>query len=113
MIDPRDQTPDQFEALAATLRVDARTVRRLYSALLGHGIFDPGVWGRSFQIPRRLSDAISPLPRLTLDRVQTSAADGFQKLRLLTHDGLALETVLIPLHKPEPSAFASRPRSDV
>ena len=35
-----------------------------------------------------------------LDRVLTSARDGFQKLRFLTHDGLAVETVLIPLQKP-------------
>jgi 23S rRNA (adenine2503-C2)-methyltransferase len=98
--DPRDQSPAQFEAFAASLGVEARTVRRLYSALIGHGVYDPDVWGRSFQVPRRLSDALAPLSRLTLDRVQTSAADGFQKLRLLTRDGLAIETVLIPLLKP-------------
>ena len=39
------------------------------------------------------------LPRLTLDRIQTSPADGFQKLRFLTADNLAIETVLIPLEK--------------
>lgn len=100
MADPRDQSPENFEAFAAGREVEARTVRRLYSAILGHGIHDPAAWGRSFQVPKRLSDAVAPLPRLTLDRVQTSAADNFQKLRLLTPDGLAIETVLIPLHKP-------------
>ncbi len=67
---------------------------------MGQGIHDPAVWGRSFQVSKRLGEAIGPLPRLTLDRVQTSSIDGFQKLRLLTGDGLAIETVLIPLHQP-------------
>ena len=39
-------------------------------------------------------------PRLALDGSVTSAVDGFQKLRFRTLDGLAVETVLIPLHKP-------------
>jgi 23S rRNA (adenine2503-C2)-methyltransferase len=98
--DPRDQPPDRFQAFAATLGVDARAVRRLYSSLLGHGLHDPAAWGRSFQVPRRLADVVGDLPRLTLDRVQTSPRDGFQKLRLLTRDALAVETVLIPLHRP-------------
>ncbi len=75
-------------------------MRRLLSAVLGQGIHDPSAWGRTFQVPRRLSDAIGTLPRLTRDRVVTSARDGFQKLRFVTHDDLAVETVLIPLHKP-------------
>lgn len=99
MTDPRDQTPDRFNAFAATLGVDARAVRRLYSALIGHGLHDPDAWGRSFQVPKRLSEAVGTLPRLTLDRIQTSSKDGFQKLRLRTHDDLAVETVLIPLHR--------------
>jgi 23S rRNA (adenine2503-C2)-methyltransferase len=75
-------------------------VRRLLTAILGRGIDDPAVWGRSFQVPRRLSDEIGRLPRLVLDRVLTSERDGFQKLRFLTHDQMAVETVLIPLHRP-------------
>jgi 23S rRNA (adenine2503-C2)-methyltransferase len=75
-------------------------VRRLLSAILGHGIDDPAVWARSFQVPRRLGDAIGRLPRLTLDCVRTSPRDGFQKIRFLTQDQHALETVLIPLKKP-------------
>jgi 23S rRNA (adenine2503-C2)-methyltransferase len=97
--DPRDQTPDRFMTFAASLGVDVRTVRRLYSALLGRSLFDPDVWVRSQGIPKRLRDAIGVLPRLTLDRVQTSSIDGFQKLRLITADALPVETVLIPLHR--------------
>ena len=99
LLDPRDLSPDAFLALVEPELADARAVRRLYSALLGRGIHDASVWGRSFQVPRRLGDAIGTLPRLTLDRIQTSPRDNFQKLRLLTHDDLAIETVLIPLHR--------------
>jgi 23S rRNA (adenine2503-C2)-methyltransferase len=66
---------------------------------LGHGILDPSEWGRSFQVPRLLSNRVAPLPRLALDASVISPGDGFQKLRFRTFDGLALETVLIPLHK--------------
>jgi 23S rRNA (adenine2503-C2)-methyltransferase len=99
-LDPRDQTPARFLPRAEALGADARAVRRLYSALLGQGIHDPAVWGRSFQVPKRLGQAIGPLPRLKLERVQTSTVDSFQKLRFMTTDGLAVETVLIPLHRP-------------
>jgi len=100
VIDPRDLTPERFQVLADRHGTDARAVRRLYSAVLGRGVHDPAAWARSFQVPRRLGEAIGTLPRLALDRTQTSPRDGFQKLRLRTHDGLAVETVLIPLHRP-------------
>jgi 23S rRNA (adenine2503-C2)-methyltransferase len=98
--DPRDQAPEQFLAYARTLGADAGAVRRLYSAVIGHGLHDPAGWGRAFGVPKRLCHAVTPLPRLTLDAVQTSPIDGFQKLRFRTGDGLAVETVLIPLHRP-------------
>lgn len=85
---------------ARGLGVGDHAVRRLLTAIVGRGIDDRGEWGRSFQVPRRLSDHFADLPRLRLDRVVTSATDGFQKLRFLTSDNLALETVIIPLHKP-------------
>ncbi len=100
MLDPRDLPPDALLAEARRLGANDLGVRRLMSALLGQGVHDPAVWGRAFQVPRRLGDAIGDLPRLTLDRVVTSPRDGFQKLRFLTQDRRAVETVLIPLHKP-------------
>ena len=99
MPDPRDQTTEQFTAYARSVGTDGGAVRRLYSAILGHGEHDPGVWGRSFGVPKRLGETVAPLPRLRLDAVQTSTLDGFEKLRFRTDDGLAVETVLIPLHK--------------
>ena len=69
--------------------------------MVGRGILDPSIWARDYQIPRRLRDAIpAPLPRLSCERLVTSPVDGFQKLLFRTPDGLPLETVLIPLHKP-------------
>jgi 23S rRNA (adenine2503-C2)-methyltransferase len=40
------------------------------------------------------------MPRLILERTDTSPRDGFQKLLFRTTDGLPIESVLIPLHKP-------------
>lgn len=100
MLDPRDQAPGPFLVEARRRGADDLAVRRLLSAILTQGVHDPAAWGSSFQVPRRLTDAIGTLPRLRLDRVQTSSRDGFQKLRFVTADDLALETVLIPLHRP-------------
>ena len=63
------------------------------------GIHDPSVWGRDYQVPERLLEAVGRLPRLELEASVVSPTDGFQKLRFKTHDGLAVETVVIPLHK--------------
>ncbi len=43
---------------------------------------------------------MAPLPRLRLEQAITSPVDGFEKLLFRTADGLAVESVLIPLHKP-------------
>jgi 23S rRNA (adenine2503-C2)-methyltransferase len=40
------------------------------------------------------------MPRLLRERSVVSEVDGFQKLLFRTHDGLPVESVLIPLHKP-------------
>ena len=93
--------PDVFAARARDLGAHELSIRRLISTCVGRGIHDPIIWGRDFQVPRRLSEAIVfPLPRLELERSVTSPVDGFQKLLFRTGDGLAVETVLIPLHKP-------------
>ena len=56
-------------------------------------------------VPRGLRDALlasAPLTPLVLDRTLESA-DGTRKFRFLTHDGRAIETVLIPDDKQERS----------
>jgi 23S rRNA (adenine2503-C2)-methyltransferase len=100
VFDPRDHALETTWERARQLGANDLAVRRLLTAILGRGIDDPAVWGRSYQVPRRLGEAIGRLPRLVLDRVATSPRDGFEKLRFFTADQLAVETVLIPLHKP-------------
>jgi 23S rRNA (adenine2503-C2)-methyltransferase len=100
-MDPRNVRPGELEAWAAERDCDATVVRKLLSAIFRRGVHEPGRWMAESQIPKRLalSVAPSPLPRLTLDGSVVSPKDGFQKLRFRTGEGLALETVLIPLHK--------------
>src|SRR4051812_11876077 len=98
--DPRDQPPEVLLEWARGRAVEDVAVRRLLSALLGRGILDPAAWVRDHHIPRRLTGGWPPLPRLDLEKSVTSPVDRFQKLLFRTRDGLAVETVLIPLHKP-------------
>ncbi|WP_435019020.1 radical SAM protein [Tundrisphaera sp. TA3] len=100
MWDPRDQTPDDFLRKAREVGVPDGAARRLISAVMGHGVHEVATWGRAFQVPKLLGDRVGPLPRLSMDASVTSPVDGFQKLRFRTGDGLAIETVLIPLEKP-------------
>ena len=99
VIDPRNSSPAVFESLALAYGTRPETTRRLLSAILIRGIHDPAVWGRDYQVPKRLLEAVGRLPRLEMQASMVSPTDGFQKLRFKTHDGLAVETVLIPLHK--------------
>jgi 23S rRNA (adenine2503-C2)-methyltransferase len=99
VIDPRNSSPAVFESLALAHGARPETTRKLLSAILTRGIHDPAVWGRDYQVPKRLLEVLGHLPRLELQAVMISPTDGFQKLRFRTHDGLAVETVLIPLHK--------------
>jgi 23S rRNA (adenine2503-C2)-methyltransferase len=100
MHDPRDHDPQAVRDDAARLGIPDESARRLLAAVLGHGVHEPAVWGRSYGVPRRWHDAWPPLPRLALERSTVSPVDGFQKLLFRTADGLAIETVLIPLHRP-------------
>ncbi len=93
--------PAVFEAHASGLGASVLSVRRLLAAVVGRGIHDRAAWSERLQVPRRLREAIrDPLPRLTLERLDRSDVDGFQKLLFRAADGLPVEAVLIPLHKP-------------
>jgi 23S rRNA (adenine2503-C2)-methyltransferase len=98
--DPRDHAPSAFMAWADRTGIAQTAARRLLSAIVGHGVHRPSEWGHSFQVPKRMTNRWPPLPRLALEKSFVSSRDGFQKLLFRTDDGLTLETVLIPLHKP-------------
>ena len=101
VFDPRNLAPEVFAQGARAFDVPEESIRRLIAAVVGRGIHDPSLWARDYQIPRRLREAIpTPMPRLVRERSVTSKVDGFQKLLFRTHDGLPVESVLIPLHKP-------------
>jgi 23S rRNA (adenine2503-C2)-methyltransferase len=98
--DPRDQAPADFLRWVRSRHEPEAVARRLLTAVITRGLFEPSEWTRLYQVPRRLFDGWPALPRLVLERRLVSARDGFQKLLFRTQDGLALESVLIPLHKP-------------
>lgn len=100
VIDPRDHTPDSFAELIRPLRVGPEHSRRLLSAIVARGIHDRSAWIRELQIPKRLVEAVGDLSRLGLEASVVSPRDNFQKLRFRTDDGLAVESVIIPLEKP-------------
>ncbi len=101
-LDPRDCGPAELERWAASVGRDPGAARRLLSMIFQRGVLDPARWTAEARISKRLIETLGPLPlpRLRLDHSVTSPTDGFQKLRFLTSDDLAIETVLIPLHKP-------------
>ena len=102
MWDLRDQAPNSFlDWVRGTGHPDA-VARRWTTAVFGHGVFDPAAWTTQFQVPKALVALASadPWPRLSLEAHVRSSVDGFEKLRFRTTDDLAVETVLIPLHKP-------------
>src|SRR5262249_50625489 len=98
--DPRDQEPTFLLSWARRLGVEDLAVRRLLAAILGQGVHEPEAWGRRHQVPRRLTDRWNRLPRLQLEKSVASPRDRFQRLLFRLDDGLAIETVLIPLHRP-------------
>lgn len=97
--DPRDHSPSAFDSLVTASGLYPPAARSWLARLVRHVDFDPQSWNRQSQLPIRLGRSIGPLPRLKLDEIQTSTTDNFQKLRLITPDQKAIETVLIPLEK--------------
>lgn len=101
MLDPRNLDPRVFLEQGRLLGIREQTLRRVSAAIIGRDEQDPAAWTLRCQAPSRLVEAIAPpLPRLKLVGRRASPRDGFVKLLFETRDGLRLETVLIPLHKP-------------
>ena len=104
-IDPRNQSPESWLAWARSRGLAEPLARRWLSVVIGRGVHDPIAWMRSHGIGRRWAELAAPLPRLKLERSVVSPVDGFEKLLFRTGDGLAVETVLIPLQKPGASSI--------
>lgn len=98
--DPRDHAPAVFDARVAESGLHAPAARSWLARLIRHADFDPASWNTHGQLPLRVGNAVGRLPRLKLDTIVTSPRDNFRKMRLITPDGKAVETVLIPLEKP-------------
>lgn len=97
-LDPRSSRPLDF--LASAPNLSERALRRWFGAIVGRGDYDSISWQRRGIFKRALSESLPPLPRLVLEETTVSPADRFTKLLFRTSDGLPLETVIIPLHKP-------------
>ena len=100
MLDPRDLPPEASLAQARRLGANGLAVRRLSRPSWARESTTRGL-GARFQVPRRLSDRSGTLPRLALDGDgHVAASTASRSSASGPHDGLAVETVLIPLHKP-------------
>lgn len=97
--DPRNCSPHKYFAQAISLGLNERNARRLLAELIGHGRHEPDLWIKKGIVPKRMSEYVSDLPRLTLQKTVISPSDGFTKLLFHTHEGYPIETVLIPLEK--------------
>ena len=98
--DPRNQPPSGFDQHVATTGLNPTAARSWLARVIRHADFDPKSWNSYCKLPLKIAQTVGDLPRLRLDTIQTSPVDNFQKLRLITHDQKAIETVLIPLEKP-------------
>lgn len=98
-VDPREMTPREFYSYVAAAGVSAEVARRWASGVIGRGELAASTLMSEAHIAKRFSHLVRDLPQLRLKKHVRSAIDGFEKLLFETHDGLAIETVMIPLHK--------------
>lgn len=97
-LDPRSVRPRDY--LASCPAISERALRRWFGAVVGRGDFASTAWQEAGIFPRPLLDTLPPLPRLALEEESVSPTDRFTKLLFRTANGLSIETVIIPLHKP-------------
>jgi 23S rRNA (adenine2503-C2)-methyltransferase len=98
-LDPRALSPGEFYTRAAELGISDEVARRWAGSVIGRGERSADSIMRGSHIAKRFSTHVADLPSLALQQHLTSPKDGFEKLLFQTHDGMSIETVLIPLHK--------------
>lgn len=99
-IDPRDFSPQEFTDKVNLSGLNAQAARSWLARIVHKVDFEPASWNQHSKLPIAVGETVGSLPRLRLDRMEVSPVDNFQKLRLITPDEKAIETVLIPLEKP-------------
>src|ERR1043166_8740146 len=95
MRDVREMTLEELTELMAELGESRFRGEQVYRWLHQHGVTS---WDEMKNVSKSLRDKLATVAKITtlrVDEVQTSK-DGTRKLRLLTHDGSAIESVLIP-----------------
>jgi 23S rRNA (adenine2503-C2)-methyltransferase len=97
-LNPRDHSPSAFFEQCRARSISDRTARRWLGSTLGKGESTIADWRKTGLLSQSVCDELTDLPRLTLESTRVSSVDGFRKLLFRTHDGLPLETVIIPLH---------------
>jgi 23S rRNA (adenine2503-C2)-methyltransferase len=105
-VDLRSLTPAELRERVVARREPSYRVEQLFRWLHGPGAGGIGAVRTADapgSAPRALREALlaeAPLQPLAIDTIR-EAADGTRKLRLRTHDGRFIESVLIPDDKPE------------
>ncbi|MDZ4786921.1 MAG: radical SAM protein [bacterium] len=99
VIDPRNQSPKELIQRAATLGLSENSARRLLGSVIGKGECSSETWFDQGILPKSHKEIFPKLRKLNLEKLLKSKTDGFEKAVFRTFDGLAIETVLIPLHK--------------
>lgn len=97
--DPRNIAPKNGPLEGAKVGLSLRQYRRLLSKVLGEGLCSLEELRQENCFSKEILTQIE-LPRLILEEVSESKLDGFKKLLFRTQDGLGVESVIIPLHKP-------------
>jgi 23S rRNA (adenine2503-C2)-methyltransferase len=98
-LDPRDQSPAVFFERAGRLSLSPQNARRWLALAIGKGECGLDECSRRGILPRHFIEKTHELPRLRLETQQISKTSNFQKLVFFTGDELAVECVLIPLHR--------------
>ncbi len=101
LFDPRSHEPSALFAAGRAAGLSDDALLRWAGAVIGSGERAAERVLSEARIARRfsLSGLFHDLPSLSLAKHVRSERDGFEKLLFETHDGLKIETVLIPLLK--------------
>jgi 23S rRNA (adenine2503-C2)-methyltransferase len=100
-LDPRDQSPADYLEIARRLSLAPGNARRWLGLTIGKGECSLAECRRRDILPQHLLERMCELPRLHLEKQLTSPSSKFQKLVFRTLDGMPVESVLIPLHRPD------------